>query len=504
MYLHHMENDIDRKMLVIILASVFVMSTTFVRLPHFALIVFYAAIMFALPLFVCDAHTSFLDGILPLLELLFLIVCVIYMDGRIRFNSSLHFQLICIFAMYLIINMSYLLYMNERLNPKRGSDCLLERDYYNRMTVDEQATIDGIEDELKSQHNGDTPLRYKIMRSPLPAAQKAAILDVLNASSSSSSNSNSSDDQSVSMWKTALKRLPLGTFVKPKLDDMVGTKAAIDNCVYGHEAAKLSIMMTLAKWVSNPTAKGLIIGLQGPAGVGKTTLAKEGIAASLGLPFVFLPLGGVTQAQTLNGSDRVYVGATYGRLAAALIQSGCMNPVICLDELDKVADNLHGSEVYNVLMQVTDPVQNAGFHDRYFEGIDLDFSRCIFIFTYNDFQRVDPILRDRITNIETEDFDEADRMHIARHYMLDKVASSFGFAKGELLVEHDALEHMVHECSDGSIRDVLRRIEHAVGKVNLERVTRGIKPPFVIDMSSQLNINKVPDKDDFPEMNEKE
>ena len=133
-----------------------------------------------------------------------------------------------------------------------------------------------------------------------------------------------------------------------------------------------------------------------------TTLIKEGIAKALNKPFVFISLGGASDASFLEGHSYTYEGSIYGRIAAGLITSKCMDPIFYFDELDKISNTPKGQEITNLLIHLTDPVQNSHFRDKYFHGIDIDLSRATMIFSFNDPSNVNHILLDRITTVETK------------------------------------------------------------------------------------------------------
>ena len=155
------------------------------------------------------------------------------------------------------------------------------------------------------------------------------------------------------------------------------------------------------KWRKNR----LLFGFEGPPGVGKT-LAKKGIASCLkdnegsSRPFAFIAVGGSSNASTLDGHNYTYVGSTWGRIVDILMETKCMNPIIFIDELDKVSRTEHGKEIIGILTHLIDPTQNDSFQDKYFTGIDLDLSKALFVFSYNDVDSIDRILLDRIHRVK--------------------------------------------------------------------------------------------------------
>jgi len=165
----------------------------------------------------------------------------------------------------------------------------------------------------------------------------------------------------------------------------------------------------VGQWI-NGEMKGQIFGLVGPPGVGKTTICKNGLSKCLvnangqSRPYAFLALGGATNGSYLVGHNYTYLGSRWGHIVEILMETKCMNPIIYIDELDKVSGTEHGKEIIGILTHMTDPVQNKEFHDKYFQGINIDLSKVLFVFSYNDRHLIDRILRDRIQEITVKSF----------------------------------------------------------------------------------------------------
>ena len=151
----------------------------------------------------------------------------------------------------------------------------------------------------------------------------------------------------------------------------------------------------IGKWIKNPNSGGNVLAIQGPMGNGKTTLVKEGISKVLNRPFHFVALGGASDSAYFDGHCYTYEGSHWGRIVQILQDSKCMNPIIYFDELDKISDTAKGDEITHMLTHLTDPSQNSLFQDNYFPGVNIDLSKALFIFSYNDESKVNKILKDR-------------------------------------------------------------------------------------------------------------
>jgi len=161
----------------------------------------------------------------------------------------------------------------------------------------------------------------------------------------------------------------------------------------------------------------------------------------------------------LNGHAYTYEGASYGEVARAVMEARCMDPVFFFDELDKVSTNDRGEEIIHMLIHLTDPAQNTDFIDRYFAGVPLDMSKALFVFSYNDKEKVNHILRDRIHEICLKDFDKDEKTIIAREYVIPAICSEMQIADPELFKFADgALSHLVDLCDKSTGLRLLKTI----------------------------------------------
>ena len=246
----------------------------------------------------------------------------------------------------------------------------------------------------------------------------------------------------------------------------------LNNAVHGHDKAKRQVERIIGQWV-NGNKGGYCFGFEGPPGVGKTSLAKNGIAQCLkdadgsNRPFAFIAIGGSSNSSTIDGHNYTYVGSSWGRIVDILIESKCMNPIIFIDELDKVSKSEHGKEIIGILTHLIDPTQNSAFQDKYFSGIDLDLSKALFIFSYNDVTEIDSILLDRIHRIKFDHLTNKDKLIITRKYLLPELLEKMGMV-GMIEFSDEVVLHIIREytCEPG-VRKLKEMLFEIVGEINL-------------------------------------
>lgn len=254
-----------------------------------------------------------------------------------------------------------------------------------------------------------------------------------------------------------------------------GVTKTLNEAVHGHYKAKRQVERIIGQWV-NGEKTGYCFGFEGPPGVGKTSLAKKGIAKCLvdsdgkSRPFSFIAIGGSSNGSTLEGHNYTYVGSTWGRIVDILIEKKCMNPIIFIDELDKVSRTEHGREIIGVLTHLVDPTQNDSFQDKYFNGIDIDLSRALFIFSYNDPDSIDRILLDRIHRVKFEHLSLKDKLIIAETHLLPEIYKKMGV--GETIhISNAVIEHIIEKytCEPG-VRKLKEVLFEIVGELNLQQL----------------------------------
>ena len=305
-----------------------------------------------------------------------------------------------------------------------------EQQYYDGIDATKRLEIDAKESLIQTldKEMREVPLRFRILNSGMPMANVQAVLHRV---------ASSSDRDKATQYVHNLLRIPFGKYCELGVGPtdsaadvsafLKAARATMDQKVYGMESVKTLFMTTLAKWATHPSARGLVIGLKGPTGVGKTTLVKDGLGKALGMPSSFIALGSANDSSYLDGHSFTYEGSVCGQIAESLMTCGVMNPILCFDELDKVAENSRGAEIYNTLIHLTDQTQNMNYCDKYFGGnVQLDLSRCILVFTYNESTFINPILKNRMIEICIPDYAADEKRHILQEFVVPRALEEFG------------------------------------------------------------------------------
>jgi ATP-dependent Lon protease len=341
----------------------------------------------------------------------------------------------------------------------------------------------------------EKPYRVALLESKIPAKYKANVLQKLTMLQTMDPGDN--EYFKLKNWIDNFMRIPFDTnkSLSISMDDgidacnqfMENAMNILDTSVYGLEDAKMQILQMVGQWISNPSAMGTAIAICGNAGTGKTTLVKEGISKILGREFAFIALGGAGDSSFLEGHSYTYEGSTWGKIIQILMDSKCMNPVIYFDELDKISDTPRGEEIIGILTHLTDTSQNSAFHDKYFTDVDFDLSKCLFIFSYNDASKVNPILKDRMYSIQTKGYEVKQKIIIARNYLLPKIREQVKFKDDEIIIPDETLSYIITNGgltkNEEGVRNLKRCLEIIHTKLNLFRL---LKPDSKI-LSKELD-----------------
>jgi ATP-dependent Lon protease len=279
--------------------------------------------------------------------------------------------------------------------------------------------------------------------------------------------------------------------IKETEQDLQQIYNILDNSIYGHLHAKNQIMKIIGQWM-NGEQKGYCFGFEGSPGIGKTSFAKHGLSKCLidengsSRPFSFISIGGSCNGSILEGHNYTYANSSWGKIVDILMDSKCMNPIIYIDELDKVSKTENGKEIIGILTHLVDTTQNDIFQDKYFSGINIDLSKVLFIFSYNNPDSIDPILLDRIHRIKFDNLNTNDKLEISNKYIIPEMNTKMRF-QNIININNNVLEYIIDNYTQESgVRKLKEIIFDLFGEINLEilKCDSSIKIPIKLRIQS--------------------
>ena len=378
----------------------------------------------------------------------------------------------------------------------RNKNKLNDHIYFQKLPIDHQRKLLNEVKEINNLVEDEKPYRISLLEADIPPHFKACAFKKIN--SLRHMEPGGGEYYKMKNWIDTFMKIPFNKYkhlpvtaedgVEKCHDFMENAKNILDSAVYGLNDAKMQIMQLLGQLLTNPTATGTTIAIQGPMGTGKTTMVKEGISKILQRDFAFIALGGATDSSYLEGHSYTYEGSTWGQIVNILVKSQSMNPVIYFDELDKVSDTPKGEEIIGILTHLTDTSQNSQFNDKYFSEIDFDLSKCLFIFSYNDITKINPILRDRMYTIQTKGYNQKEKNIISRNHILPFIREQVKFKEEDIIISDDVIKYIIetHTGTEEGMRNLKRCLEIIYSKLNLYRLMKPDTNLFEQDMSIQV------------------
>ncbi|MFD8866756.1 endopeptidase La [Streptomyces sp. NPDC059590] len=381
------------------------------------------------------------------------------------------------------------------------SDHLAEQDVAESIAKDVQEGVDkqqrefllrrqleAVRKEL-AELNGDPEdesgdYRARVEAADLPEKVREAALKEVDKLERSSDQS--PEGSWIRTWLDTVLELPWNERTEDAYD-ITGAKAVLDADHAGLEDVKERITEYLAVrkrradrglGVVGGRRGGAVLALVGPPGVGKTSLG-ESVARAMGRKFVRVALGGVRDEAEIRGHRRTYVGALPGRIVRAIKEAGSMNPVVLLDEIDKVGSDYRGDPAA-ALLEVLDPAQNHTFRDHYLE-VELDLSDVVFLATANVLEAIPEALLDRMELVRLDGYTEDEKVTIARDHLLPRQLERAGLEPGEVTLAEDALRRLAAEYTrEAGVRTLERSIARLLRKVAAQHELGERKLPFTI------------------------
>lgn len=306
---------------------------------------------------------------------------------------------------------------------------------------------------------------------------------------------NSHDFTKVQEWVNNVLKIPFNKYVQLPIDtsssreDIIDffkkSKEILNNVVYGMDNVKEEIINYIAQFISNKNSKPRVLALQSSAGTGKTSIIRRGLGKILNRPIKCISMGGITDSSTFHGFDYTYVGSKYGIISRSIIDAGVMNPIIYMDELDKISETSSGQDIMNFLIHITDPEQSMMFEDKYFHSIPIDLSKVLFVFSFNDESKISPILLDRLNIVKVQSPSIKEKVVIAKDYILKDVCDNIGVELNEIEITDNAIRKIVSMSNSDGMREIRRNLETIIMKINTLKLTGGAIP-FSFDIKPKI------------------
>jgi hypothetical protein len=387
---------------------------------------------------------------------------------------------------------------NDRIFRRilRDKNTMNDFEFFEKMEITGQKKIIKELREINKVTRIEKPYRLTLLEADIPVNFKGAAMKKIGTLRHMEPGSG--EYYKIKNWVDTFMRIPFGKTqdLPIRIEDgvekchefMANAQKTLDDAVYGLNDAKMQIMQMLGQLVTNPKSVGTAIAIHGPPGTGKTSLVKEGISKILNRPFAFIALGGATDSSFLEGHGYTYEGSMWGKIVQILIDSKCMNPVIYFDELDKISETPKGEEIAGILTHLTDTTQNSQFHDKYFAEIDFDLSKCLFIFSYNDESKVNPILKDRMYRIQTKGYNQKQKTVISNSYLLPRIREQVKFTIEDITIPEATIHYIIDNycMKEDGVRNLKRCLEIIYTKLNLYRLMKPGSNLFEEEMSLKV------------------
>lgn len=347
--------------------------------------------------------------------------------------------------------------------------------YENRkIDIDELYFIQNKKEELKKINLNSEEIEQKILKLNIDNYSQAQIYQKFIKLSSMTPMD--SEYHKLKEWIDTVIDIPFTTIKSASFNNqdssninsiLTQVKERLDAEIYGMDQIKEELLLVLNHRLTNPNSSDHSIALIGPPGVGKTKIVRT-LASILSLPFEQISMGGVNDSSFLDGHSYTYEGARPGKIVESFKKLGCKNGILFFDEVDKIGSSSRSQEVSNQLLHITDFTQNTHFCDKYLPELPIDLSKIWFIFSLNDENSMDPILKNRMNLIKVSGYSVKDKLEIINKFLIPQISQSLGMNASQIILTDEVKTFIINKCSqEDGIRDLKRAIEALYRKLDV-------------------------------------
>jgi ATP-dependent Lon protease len=336
------------------------------------------------------------------------------------------------------------------------------------------------------QEDEITNLRDKLLLMNIDLETKSFIMDKYENTKKLSG----SDYAKGMNWLKTVSKIPYGKYkdMDVKKNDstekiksfFTNVKQKLDKNIYGLEDVKQEILEFVAKRITNPDSKGHVLALYGSAGLGKTKIIRS-LADALELPFYQMNFGGLNDVAVLTGHSETYVGSKPGKVVEILSNSEYMNPIIYMDEIDKIGEQ-KATEIFGVLTHLLDEEQNSSFQDNYLSNINIDLSKVFFVLSFNDITKVDEIVSDRLKVIYINPPSLEEKVIICQDKMIPEILSNISIRDySTVILDKEIIEYIISSKTqkEKGVRQLRKNIEKIINRLNYDVLLQNLDKLFI-------------------------
>jgi len=360
-----------------------------------------------------------------------------------------------------------------------------EKKYFDKLSLEEKKNLIKQYYKLNKLNSNNIPCRFKLLTLDTTESNKSYLLELYD--SFIKLEESSEEYFKYKLFFDSIIQIPFNIYNNINITNNINeylleSQKLLNTNIYGHIKTKEYIIQVIGQYITNPNNIGNILGLCGPPGTGKTTFVKN-ISQILQRPVEIINLSGSHDVSYLEGHGFTYQGSKYGKIIHTLIKHKSMNPIIFFDEVDKISKTDKGDELENLLINIVDITQNYNYSDKYFQEINIDLSKILFIFSYNNSEYINPILRDRIYEIQVSGYSYDEKIKLSKDYLIPNILKNFSFKKNDIIILDNSIKYIIDNYSNknSGVRELINIFKNILAKIHIIYITNN---------SSLVNINR--------------